>query len=171
MIISRSFSIWYFIFIYVRKCIVCDVCGLRSPSFESRSVLYITRAYISSMQELIIQALQWRHNGCDSVSNHQPHQGLLNGLFMRRSKKTSKLRVTGLCAGNSPVTGEFPAQFASNAENVSIRWRHHGLQQELQKLYFQITMIFYTVPCFATDYPCGAWCLPMLVQIEIIVGF
>ena len=29
-------------------------------------------------------------------------------------------------AGNSPVTGEFPAQMASNAENVSIWWRHHG---------------------------------------------
>ena len=42
-----------------------------------------------------------------------------------RSKKTSKLRVTGLCEGNSPVTGEFPAQRASNAENVSIWWRHH----------------------------------------------
>ena len=27
--------------------------------------------------------------------------------------------------GNSPVTGEFPAQMASNAENVSIWWRHH----------------------------------------------
>ena len=39
--------------------------------------------------------------------------------------KTSKLRVTGLCAGNSPGTGEFPAQMASNAENVSIWWRHH----------------------------------------------
>ena len=39
----------------------------------------------------------------------------------RRSKKTSKLSVTGLCAGNSPVTNEFPAQRASNAENVSIR--------------------------------------------------
>ena len=40
-------------------------------------------------------------------------------------KKTSKLRVTGLCVGNSPGTGEFPAQMASNAENVSIWWRHH----------------------------------------------
>ena len=39
--------------------------------------------------------------------------------------QTSKLRVTGLCAGNSPVTGEFPAQKASNAEDVSIWWRHH----------------------------------------------
>ena len=44
-----------------------------------------------------------------------------------RSKKTSKLRLTGLCAGNSPVTSEFPAQGASNAENVSIWLRHHVL--------------------------------------------
>ena len=35
------------------------------------------------------------------------------------------LHVTGLCAGNSPGTGEFPAQMASYAENVSIWWRHH----------------------------------------------
>ena len=70
-------------------------------------------------------SLQWRHNGRDGVSNHQPHDYLLNRLFMRRSKKTSKLRVTGLCAGNSPGTGEIPTQRASNAENVSIWWRHH----------------------------------------------
>ena len=50
---------------------------------------------------------------------------LLNRLFRRRSKKALKLRATGLCEGNSPVTGEFPAQRTSNAENVSIWWRHH----------------------------------------------
>ena len=49
-------------------------------------------------------------------------------LFGRRSKETSKLRVAGLCAGNSPVTGEFPAQMASNAENVSIWWHHHVIR-------------------------------------------
>ena len=37
----------------------------------------------------------------------------------------SKLHVTGLCVGNSPVSGEFPTQRASNAENDSIWWRHH----------------------------------------------
>ena len=47
-----------------------------------------------------------------------------NGLLRYRSKKTSKLRVTGLCEGNSPWTGEFPAQKAVNPENVSIWWRH-----------------------------------------------
>ena len=67
--------------------------------------------------------LLWRHNGRDGVSNQQPHDCLLNRLFRRRSKKTSKLRVSDLCVGNSPVTGEFPAQMASNAENVSIWWR------------------------------------------------
>ena len=69
--------------------------------------------------------LQWRHNEHDGVSNYQPHHCLLNLLFGRRSKKTSKLRVTGLCVGNSPGTGEFPAQMARNAENVSIWWRHN----------------------------------------------
>ena len=70
---------------------------------------------------------QWRHNGCDSISNHQPPDCLHKRLFRRRSKKTSRLRVTGLCAENSPGTDEFPAQMASNAENVSIWWRHHAL--------------------------------------------
>ena len=68
--------------------------------------------------EMYTNSLQWCHNERDGVSNHQPHDYLLNRLFRRRSKKTLKLRVTGLCAGKSPVTGEFPAQRASNAENV-----------------------------------------------------
>ena len=46
--------------------------------------------------------LQWRHFDHDGVSNHQPHGCLLNRLFRRRSKKTLKLRATGLCVGNSP---------------------------------------------------------------------
>ena len=61
--------------------------------------------------------LQWRHNERDGVSSHQPHDS------RRRSKETSKLRVTGLCERNSPVTDEFPAQRVSNAENVSIWYR------------------------------------------------
>ena len=53
------------------------------------------------------------------VSNHQPHNRLLKGLFRLRSKKTPKPRVTGLCEGGSLVTGEFPAQRASYTEKVS----------------------------------------------------
>ena len=69
--------------------------------------------------------LQWRHNERDDVTNHRSLDRLLNRLFRRRLKKTSKLRVTGLYEGNSPVTGGFLSQRASNPENVSIWWRHH----------------------------------------------
>ena len=70
--------------------------------------------------------LRWRHNEWGGVSNHQPKDCLLNHLSGCKSKKTSKTRVTGLCAGNSPGTGEFPAQMVSCAETVSIWWRHHA---------------------------------------------
>ena len=109
---------------------ILDECNyLSSPQYQSNHVsktMAVTKASSIKMSvRNILELLQWCHNRCDSVSNHQPHHCLLNRWFRRRSKKTSKLRVTGLCAGNSPGTGEFPAQMASNAENVSIRWRHH----------------------------------------------
>ena len=42
----------------LEKYIVCDACGLRPPSFESSSVLYITPTCTSSMQELIKQEMK-----------------------------------------------------------------------------------------------------------------
>ena len=75
----------------------------------------------------LLNPSHWRHNGRDGVSNHQPHDCLLYRLFRRRLENTLKLCATGLRVGNSPVTGEFPTQMASNAENVSNWWRHHAL--------------------------------------------
>ena len=89
---------------------------VRSP-WRQRSSCRRRRANLHSRWghcDLIIQ----EHDG---VSNYKPHQCLLNRLFRPWSKKTSKLRVTGLCVGNSLVT-----QMASNAVNVSTWWRHHG---------------------------------------------
>ena len=100
-------------------CIVCQI-----GQYLSKVKYCFTQNEIWRLGGLL-SSLQWRHNGQDGISDHQPHNCLLNCLFRRRSKKTSKLRVTGLCAGNSPGTGEFPTQMASNAENVSIWWRHH----------------------------------------------
>ena len=71
--------------------------------------------------------LQWCYNECNGISNHQLHDWLLNCLFRRRSKKISKRRNTVLCAGNSPVTGEFPAQMASNTENWIDQSLHLGM--------------------------------------------
>ena len=74
--------------------------------------------------------LLWRHYKHDGVSNHQPHDCILKRLFRRRSKKASKHHVTVHCEGNSPVTGELPAQRASCAEYVSIWWRHHATSRK-----------------------------------------
>ena len=70
-----------------------------------------------------VYTLQWSHNEHDGVS---PSSWLFIQPFIQAQvkEKKLKLRVTGLCEGNSPVTGEFPAQRASNAENISIWWRH-----------------------------------------------
>ena len=63
----------------------------------------------------IMHLLQWRHYERDSVSNHQPHECLLNRLFRVHMKENII----------APVTSEFPSQWPRNAENVSIWWRHH----------------------------------------------
>ena len=91
---------WQFIIVF----------NLKSASTIHRSVHYIS--------------LQWCHNEHDGISNHKPHC-LHTCIFKRRSKETLKLHVTGLWAGNSPVTGEFHALRASNADNFSIWRRHH----------------------------------------------
>ena len=73
-----------------------------------------------------ITLLQWCHNKRDGVRNDQRLRCLLNRLFRHRSKKTSTLRVTGLCEGNPSVTGGPPLQRAGNVENICIWWRHHN---------------------------------------------
>ena len=72
--------------------------------------------------------LQRCHNESNGISNHWCNECLLNHLFRHRSKKISKIWVTGLCEGISPVTVEFPTHRASNAENVSIWWCLHDLK-------------------------------------------
>ena len=88
--------------------------------FYHKAIIYSSGDLLFVSPLRIPKSLQWRHNERGSVSNHQCLHCLLNCRFRRRSKKTSKLRVTGLCEVNSPVTGEFPAQMASNAESFHL---------------------------------------------------
>ena len=76
-----------------------------SSLYEKISAVHLTLSFHSNgiyCFPLRMFPLHWRHNDHDGVSNHQPHGCLLNRLFRRRLKKTSKLRITGLCVGNSP---------------------------------------------------------------------
>ena len=60
-------------------------------------------------------------------------------------QRTSGGKGLCLCVGNSPVTGEFPAQMTSNVENVSIWWRHHEH--------------FAYIPGHLSKYVCQSWML------------
>ena len=70
-------------------------------------------------------SFQWRHNERDGVSNLQRldcYSIVCSGADQRKHQSTASLTFV---RGNSPMTGEIPAQRDSNAENVSIWWRHH----------------------------------------------
>ena len=131
--------------------------------------LYISRSFFSKVFTLGFHKalwmnhtpLQWRHNERDGVSNHRRLDCSINRLSRRRSNKTSKLPAPGLCGGNSPITGEFPAQRASNAENVSIWWHHHVSFQLLFMQFLewrnrQIKPLRYV---FSTKPPVFSWSL------------
>ena len=96
---------------------ICSIFPMRTQ-FELCGVCFV-----------MIRKLEWRHNERDGGSNHRCLDFSLSCLFRRRSKKSSKLFVSVLCEGNLPVTGGFPSQRASNAENYSIWWRHHDTGQ------------------------------------------
>ena len=94
------------------------VCSLHRRAFAQRVMtmycpVYTCMAITGPLNRHL--TLQWRRN------EHNASQ--ITGVSIVHptvcSKKTSKLRVTRLCGGNSPVTSESPAQRASNAENVS----------------------------------------------------
>ena len=104
------------------------------PSLDSHKNIYMPRfagiyaPILLSFKNEIVTTLHWRQNDHDGVSNHQPHGCLLNRLFGRRSKKTSKLRVTGLCAGNSPGPVNSPHKGPVTRkmfpfDDVIMRWR------------------------------------------------
>ena len=121
---------WQFDSCFVMKEITVEVKMKLNFLHELLSPYHHTCVWVSrptKLRKFVIFKCEDCNNIMSAMASHQPHDCLLNRLFGHRSKKTSKLRVIGLCAGNSPVTGEFSAQRANNAENVSVCWRHHVL--------------------------------------------
>ena len=127
MELCRTFTHW---------CIVI-FCGspLTFPKFqycvfETNLIIRCYKSCSFVVETLVFEvsySLQWRHIQHDGVSNHQPHDCSLNCFFKLQIKENIKAPHHWLLWGNSPVTAEFPAQRASNAENVSIWWHHvHG---------------------------------------------
>ena len=113
---------------------ICSTAMLRlTMSLKSAPRVIFTYIYIHSYVYI--------HNERNVVSNHHPLICLFNRLFRCGSRKTSKLRVTGLCEENTLVTVEFSAQRVSNAENVFIWGRLHATA------ILQVTMSLKSKPC------------------------
>ena len=93
-----------------------------------------------------VHTLQWRYNEHYGVSNHQPHDCLLNRLFRCRSKKTSKLHITGLCAGNSPRRGPVMRKMIPFDDVIMIFLETHVMMSSVQ---WTESMIFVCVLLFA----------------------
>ena len=96
-------------------------------------------------------------------------------VFRRRPppKKKTKLCVTGLCEGNWPVAGEFPSQRASNAENVSIWWRHHDISWDVMYMQrtirtvcvlLRLTLLWYR---FIYPYASGSMHIKLILSVAV----
>ena len=108
----------------VMSCVYVDDVDIWYPSSLSFVIILKMWAYYSGNALYLCLlnihvALQWRHKEPHGVLKHRYLECLLSRLFRRTSKKTSKPSVTGLCEGNPPVTGGFPAQRASYTEMFS----------------------------------------------------
>ena len=69
----------------------------------------------------------FRRNTCRSQLSWQVYN-ILNYNDVIMGPMASHITIVysvGLSAGNSPGTGEFPAQMVSDSEDVSIWWHHH----------------------------------------------
>ena len=113
---------WY-IFIQENACenVVCERRGHFIPGGREFNKLSRQSFQTYGWRGLSSVPLQWRHNGCDVVLDYRRLDCMLKRLFKRSLVKTSKLRSLATVR-----EGGFPSQRVSNAENVSIWWRHHA---------------------------------------------
>ena len=96
---------------------------------------------------LINKALQWRHIERDGVSNHWRLDCSLNRLFRRRSKKASKLHVTGLTPVNSPHKGPVTLKCF---HLMTSSWVNRNVQQQCRKTVYTwllVSVSFLHVRC------------------------
>ena len=101
------------------------------------------------------------------VLNHRRPDCLLNRLFKRRSKKASKLRIPGLCEGNSQVTGEIPTQRPVNPKNISISWRHHEFASWFRLQTFNVNLSSFALHICDSIFICAF--VDFISRIDILI--
>ena len=115
----------------LEKYMVCDVCGLRSPSFESSSVLYILPTDTLSMQNLILEGLQQKlQKSCSRCNKNtwhiessyilQPPKYLL--LFVNRFRYLNNNITKDRC----PIPLDTTVRLGPLKFNLQATIDHHG---------------------------------------------
>ena len=140
---DHNIKYWFIIvMIFCDKNYLCDIILKYWPSEfcdnSKKTQNLICRVFQNSLWAKV--TLLWRHNMRHNGRHQKPDDCLFNLSFRRRSKKTSNLRVTGLCVGNSPH------KKASNMENIFIWWRQHDMG-------VCILVCFFTFYFFKTSHP------------------
>ena len=108
----------WLIYIYRVEAIVMNsllsrYCVIKSLEYSINRLVYIR------WRELIF--VTW------PLPNHRKLHCLMKSLFTLTTKKSSEVYIIGPLLDVPSVTGEFPSERASNAENVAISWCDHGL--------------------------------------------
>ena len=120
----------------------------------------------------ILCTLQWRHNERDGISNHRRISCLLNRFLRLVSMKTSKLHVTRLCEGNSPVICEFLTQGPVTRQMfpfddvIMISWHIQSLKQSnlIRAEKASIHVVLYE--CCTTGFMIQLYCILVLWSFE-----
>ena len=140
-----------------------------------------TNGEVSHAHSNHIKSLQWRHNGLDGVSNHQPHHCLLSRLFWRRSKKhqssASLAFVRGIHRGpvNSPHKGPVTRKMLPFDDVIMYGKYGHGFKKfnsigtisqpysnQLKNIPLMIAVLFYPL-AFQDE---GLLSLPVSVRLS-----
>ena len=121
------------------------------------AVLLMLWDLLSHYSDVIMSAMASHISGVSIVS-----QLLIQAQIKENIKA---VRHWPLCVWNSPLNGEFPAQRVSDAENVSIWWRHHVLRRVHDCAFYRFTQY---VPF--RNLPKGLWKYTMFDKSKQIWG-
>ena len=121
---------------------------------ETTQPLFFTHKAITHYNDVIFNAMASQITSLSVV-----YSAVYSGADKRKHQSSASLAI---CEGNSPVTGEFPAQRTSNAENVSIWWRH--LEKKLP-WYFHTMCIDLLIRHTFYNHPAAAEC-PLKYNIQ-----
>ena len=123
-------------------------------------------------------SLQWRHNGRDGVSDHQPYDCSLNCIFKEQIKENSQSAASQASVREIHRWPVNSLTKTSNAKNVSIWWRHHVNGKYFRKPLYPAPARWYCkgllcmliIKTFEVKANLTKWCLTLWPGLSLLTG-